>query len=119
MNSKEATHYTVVCDKRLLWESPHSDIVQKCCVVPYDEQGNDEVAVTHGKLKLSKCFLCNQSIPQINFSSNTQALNGFLFNPMQTLLHYATSHLSYIIKVAVVNVPKSSASSTPAKDTHN
>ena len=55
--------YTVICEKRLLWESPHHDLVQKCYVIPLDESGDDEVAIINKKLKLASCFLCKETIP--------------------------------------------------------
>ena len=32
-----------------------------------------------------------------------------LLNPLQTLIHYATAHLNYIVRVEVLEVPKYSS----------
>ena len=116
-------HYSVVCEKRLLWESPHQDLVQKCSVVPLDSAGestaDDEVAVVHNKLKLSKCFLCKAVIPIASCDTKDTYAKNCLFNALQTILHYSVAHLEYLVRVTVVEVPKSSAASTPSKQDHS
>jgi len=36
-----------------------------------------------------------------------------MYNPLQTLLHYATAHLNYWVRAVVIDVPKSSTGTTP------
>lgn len=77
-----------------------------------DDSGDDEIAVITNKLKLFQCFLCNATISQFGGGSVAQTA----LNALQTVLHYTTAHLDYLVKVTVVDIAKASAGNTPSKD---
>ena len=80
--SKPDDYYTVVCEKKLLWDVANKKLVSSCAVTKVEmgvveqqkqmcmqknetqlsqqmQSGDEEVAIFHERLELVDCFLCH------------------------------------------------------------